>query len=160
MPNIAARRILAVILIVFLLIICCIAIRHRVQIDLNGGRPVLSPGDALLAPGMTLQKDFYVRNIGNSPIRYKLYFHRLSGGLADILEITVRSGDTVLYAGTPAELTKNQVSEADDILTPGQVRDLQILFHFPAHAGNDAQDLFLDFDLSADGMLANEKEFP
>ncbi len=155
MPNIAARRILAVILIVFLLIICCVAIHYRVQIDLNGGRPVLDAGAYTLAPGMTLQKDFYVRNVGNSPIRYKLYFHRLSGGLAEILEITVRSGDTVLYRGTPAELTKKQVSEADDILKPGQVRDLQILFHFPAHAGNEVQDLSLDFDLSADGMLAN-----
>ncbi len=155
MPNIVPRRILAGILIVFLIIICCIAIRHRVQIDLNGGRPVLSPGEALLAPGNTVQTDFYIRNVGNSPIRYKLYFHGLSGGLAEILQITVRNGETVLYAGTPADLTKKQVSAADDKLFPGQVRNLQILFHFPADAGNDAQDLFLDFELSADGMLAN-----
>ncbi len=123
-----------------------------VEINLNDGNPVIKDGEFLFEPGMTVKKDFFVKNESTCDVYYKLYFQNVSGGLADILEIKICDGDKVLFEGTPNELDRKTVSAADDILRVSEKRDLQIYFHFPEETGNEAQNLYLTFDFAADAV--------
>ncbi len=131
-----------------------------VKINLNDGRPIILEED--LEPGMTVKKDFFIQNESSCDVYYKLYFQNVSGGLADVLEVTICDGDKVLFAGTPAQLTKTAVGAADDILRLNEIRSLRIYFHFPEEVGNEAQRLYLSFDFAADAVQVRnntEKSF-
>ncbi len=123
-----------------------------VKINLNDGEPVIRDNEFLFEPGMTVKKDFFVENQSSCDIYYKLYFENVSGGLADYLEVKICDGDKVLFEGTPAELSKAKVMAADDILHLNEIRELQIYFHFPENIGNEAQNLFLNFDFAAQAV--------
>lgn len=125
-----------------------------VEVDLNGGKPVIEEHEFLFEPGMTVKKRFYVRNNSSWDVYYRLYFDRVSGGLADVLEITVADADTdaVLYQGTASGLNREAVQAAESALTVGETRWFTITFHFPETAGNTAQNLTLTFDLCADAV--------
>ena len=81
---------------------------------------------------------------------YRLYLDNVSGGLADVLTITVKDGDKTLYSGTANELTRQNVLAADDTLKVGQRRDLTVVFHYPEQMGNDTQGLDLTFTMCAE----------
>ncbi len=121
-----------------------------VKINLNNSKPVIAEHEFIFEPGMTVKKDFFIKNEGSCDIYYKLYFQNVSGGLADALEIKICDGDKLLFEGTPKTLAKENVGAADDILKLNESRDLQIYFHFPENAGNEFQNLYLSFDLAAD----------
>lgn len=123
-----------------------------VELNLNDGRPVIEEHEYLFEPGVTVEKDFFLENQSTDDVYYRLYFDNVEGGLAGILDVTIRNGDTVLYTGKASALTKEQVGAADDILQPNERRELTIAFHFPKEAGNRAQDLYLSFDLKADAV--------
>lgn len=129
-----------------------------VSIDLNGGRPVIEEHEFLFEPGMTVEKPFYIQNQSTWAVFYKIYFDRVDGGLADVLEITILDGDKVLYSGTARSLSRQNVVAADDILLLGERRELTIRFHFPEKTGNSAQNLSLAFDLCAEAV--QEKNNP
>lgn len=129
-----------------------------VSIDLNGGRPVIEEHEYLFEPGMTVEKPFYIQNESTWAVYYKLYMDNVQGGLDDVLRITILDGDKVLYEGTAAELSRQNVAAADDLLLIGERRDLTIRFYYPTAAGNDTQDLNLRFDLCADAV--QEKNNP
>ncbi len=134
----------------------------QVRIDLNGGAAVIREDEFLFEPGMTVKKDFYVKNDSTCDIYYRLFFQNLEGGLAEVLEIKICDGDKVLFAGTPVALTQQNVAAADDVLRVGEVRQLQIYFHFPEEAGNAAQGLYLHFDFAAEAVQTKNnpnKEF-
>lgn len=99
---------------------------------------------------MTVKKDFFIENESTWDVYYRLYLDNVSGGLADVLTVTVKDGDKTLYSGTANELSKQKVSAADDMLRVGQRRDLTVYFHFPEHKGNEAQNLDLTFTLCAE----------
>lgn len=122
----------------------------EVKINLNDGEPVIREHEFLFEPGMTVKKDFFIENNSTWDVYYRLYFDNVSGGLADVLEITVKDGDKVLYSGTANELTKKNVTAADDTLKIGQKRNLTVYFHYPESSGNDTQDLDLTFTLCAE----------
>lgn len=124
----------------------------EVKIDLNGGRAVIDEREFIFEPGMTVRKDFYIENKSTWDVYYKLYFGNVDGGLADVLEITVKDGDKTLYSGTAKELSRENVGAADDILRLGEHRELSVYFHFPEDAGNNAQNLTLSFDMCADAV--------
>ncbi len=124
----------------------------RVKINLNDGRPVIEEHEFLFESGMTVKKDFFLKNESSCDIYYKLYLLNVSGGLADVLEIKICDKDKILFEGTAAELTKENVAAADDILRLNEIRKLQIYFHFPENAENEAQNLFLNFDLASDAV--------
>ncbi len=124
----------------------------RVHIDLNGGQPVIREDEFLFEPGMTVKKDFYLENQSTCEIYYKLYFQNVAGGLADLLNVEIRHGDTLLYGGTPSSLSKTAVVAADDTLGVDERLELQIYFHFPEETGNEGQGLFLSFDMAAEGV--------
>lgn len=123
-----------------------------IQIDLNGGQPVITEDEYLFEPGMTVEKPFYIENQGTWDVYYKLYFDNIEGGLADVLEVEIRDGDTVLFGGKIADLTKETVGAADDILKLHERRELTISFHYPEGAGNGGQAQYLSFDLKADAV--------
>lgn len=122
----------------------------EVKINLNDGEPVIREHEFLFEPGMTVKKDFFIENNSTWDVYYRIYFDNVSGGLADVLEITVKDGDKVLYSGTANELTKKNVTAADDTLKIGQKRNLTVYFHYPESSGNDTQDLDLTFALCAE----------
>ena len=124
----------------------------NIEIDLNNGKPVIEEHEFLFEPGMTVVKDFYIQNNSTWDVYYKLYFDNIEGGLADVLEVTIKDKDNVLYSGKPSELTRKMVSPANDTLHLKEKKELQIVFHYPAESGNSTQDVFLTFTLCADAV--------
>lgn len=123
-----------------------------VKINLNDGKPVIEEHEFLFEPGMTVKKDFFIENQSTWDVYYKLYFTDVEGGLADVLEITVKDGDRTLYSGKAADLTRESVGAADDILKLNERRNLTVYFHFPEESGNSTQNLVLTFSMSADAV--------
>lgn len=124
----------------------------RVKINLNDGKPVIEEHEFLFEPGMKVKKDFFIENQSTWDVYYKLYLDHVSGGLADVLEITIKDGEKMLYHGTAAHLGRRDVGAADDLLRLKERRELTVYFHFPEEAGNSAQNLTLTFDLCADAV--------
>ena len=122
----------------------------RVKINLNDGKPVIREHEFIFEPGMTVKKDFFIENDSTWDVYYRIYLENVSGGLADVLEITVKDGDRALYSGTASELTQQNVTAADDTLKIGQKRSLTVYFHFPEDKGNETQNLDLTFTMCAE----------
>lgn len=123
-----------------------------VKINLNDGKPVIEEHEFLFEPGMTVKKDFFIENQSTGDAYYKLYFDNVNGGLADLLQITVKYGEKTLYQGMAENLKRNAVAAADDVLKIGERRELTVFFHFPEEAGNSAQNSTLTFDMCADAV--------
>lgn len=133
-----------------------------VDINLNDGQAVITEEEFLFEPGMTVKKDFFIENRSTCKVYYKLYFDDVSGGLADVLEITIQNGNEILYRGTAASLNRANVAAADDVLGIGAKRDLTILFHYPEAGDNSGQNQTLSFELSATAVQTknnDNKEF-
>lgn len=124
----------------------------EIKINLNDGKPVIEEHEYLFEPGMTVEKDFFLENQSTWDVYYKLYFDNVEGGLADVLEVALRDGDTVLFTGKMSALTKEQVSPADAVLKLNERKNLTIAFHYPETAGNSTQNLYLSFDMKADAV--------
>ena len=134
----------------------------EVKINLNDGKPVIKEHEFLFEPGMTVKKDFFIENDSTWDVYYRIYLDQVSGGLADVLTVTVQDGDKTLYSGTANELTKQNVVAADDTLKIGERRSLTVLFHYPEEAGNNTQNLDLTFTLCAEATQTKnnpEKQF-
>lgn len=158
--SVAAVIVLAICLCIttFALVYSTVAVNNnlfqtgKIKIDLNGGQPVITEHEYLFEPGMTVEKPFYIENLGTWDVYYKLYFNNIEGSLADVLDVEIRDGDTVLFGGKIADLTKEKVGAAEDILKLNERRDLTISFHYPEEAGNSGQAQYLAFDLKADAV--------
>ena len=121
----------------------------KVKINLNDGEPVIQEHEFLFEPGMTVVKGFFIENDSTWDVYYRLYLDNVSGGLSDVLTVTLKDGDRVLYSGTANELTRQNVV-ADDTLKIGQRRNLTVTFHYPESSGNGTQNLDLTFTLCAE----------
>ena len=82
----------------------------EVKINLNDGKPVIREHELIFEPGMTVKKDFFIENDSTWDVYYRLYLDNISGGLADVLTVTIKDGDKVLYTGTANELTRQNRS--------------------------------------------------
>lgn len=123
-----------------------------VKINLNDGKPVIEEHEFLFEPGMTVKKDFFIENQSTWDVYYRLYFDDIEGGLADVLDITVKDGDRMLYQGHASELIKSNVGAANDVLKLNERRELTVYFHFPEEAGNRTQNMYLTFSMKADAV--------
>lgn len=121
-----------------------------VEINLNDGKPVIHENEFIFEPGMTVKKDFFIENNSTWSVYYKLYLDNVSGGLADVLEVSIKDGEKTLYTGTAAELNRQSVVAADDILQVKEKKTLTVVFYFPESKGNSAQNLNLTFTMCAD----------
>ena len=124
----------------------------EIKINLNDEKPVIEESGLLFEPGMTVEKNFFIENQSTWDVYYKLYLDNMEGGLADVLDVELRNGGTVLFSGKAADMTRERVGAATDILKPQERRDLTISFHFPKNAGNTAQRRYLSFSLNADAV--------
>lgn len=122
----------------------------RLHINLNDGRPIIQEQEFLFEPGMTVEKQCFIRNDGTADVYYKLYFDQVAGGLAEVLEITVESGGKTLYHGTVAQLNRQAVAAADDVLKAQETRYFTVRFYFPTAQSNRAQNASLSFALCAE----------
>lgn len=123
-----------------------------IKINLNDGKPIIEEHEFLFEPGMTVKKDFFIENQSTWDVYYKLYFTDVEGGLADVLEITIKDGDKDLYKGTASDLTRDNLGAANDILKLNERRELTVYFHFPKEAGNETQNRVLSFSMMADAV--------
>ena len=121
-----------------------------IKVNLNDGKPVIQEKEVMFQPGMTVKKDFFIENNGTWDVYYKLYFKNVKGGLADILDITIKDGDEVLYKGTASQLSKDNIEAAKDVLKLNEKQELSIYFYYPETAENNTQNLTLAFDLCTD----------
>lgn len=131
----------------------------EVKINLNDGNPVIYEHEFLFEPGMTVKKDFFIENESTWAVYYKIYFDDIDGGLANVLDVTVTDGEKVLYSGKVNDLTRHNVTAADDTLEIGQRRNLTVFFHFPEAAGNEAQNLRLSFTLCAEATQTKNNPY-
>ena len=158
--SVAAVIVLAICLCIttFALVYSTVAVDNNlfrtgvIKINLNDGKPVIEEPEFLFEPGMTVEKPFFIENLSTWDVYYRLYFDNLEGGLADVLEVEIRDGDMILFGGKIADLTKETVGAADDILKLHDRRELTISFHYPEEAGNSGQAQYLSFDLKADAV--------
>ena len=156
--GIVAIVILAVCLVVttFALVYTSVSVEDNffhtgtIKINLNDGKPVIREHEFLFEPGMTVKKDFFIENDSTWDVYYRIYLDNVSGGLADVLEVSVLDGEKVLYSGTANALSQRDVAAADDILKIGQRRSLTVVFHYPETAGNSTQNFDLTFTLCAE----------
>lgn len=121
-----------------------------VDINLNDGKPVIHENEFIFEPGMTVKKEFFIENNSTWSVYYKIYFDNVSGGLGDVLRITVKDGEKTLYTGTANELNRQSVTAADDILQMKEKKTLTVVFYYPEDKGNDTQNLDLSFTICAD----------
>ena len=124
----------------------------RININLNGGEPVIKEGEFLFEPGMTVEKQFFIENLSTWEVYYKIYFDNVQGELGDLLLVEVLDGETVLCSGTMTQLSKDKVPPAGESLAVMEKKELTIRFHFPEEAGNSAKGTSLVFDLYADAV--------
>lgn len=158
--SIAAIIIFAVCLCIttFALVYSTVAVDNNlfqtgeIKINLNDGKPVITEREYLFEPGMTVEKTFFIENQGTWDVYYKLYFDNVEGGLADVLDVEIRGGDTVLLGGKISELTKAQVGAVDDVLKLKERQELTVSFHYPESSGNVTQNQYLSFDMKADAV--------
>ncbi len=121
-----------------------------IDIDLNGGEPVITANEFLFEPGATVEKSFYIKNNGTWAVWYKLYFSEVSGNLGDVLEVTIKNKDgTILMKGKLAELTEKNVPAMEDELAMNEKQEMTIVLHLPEYSGNNVQGGNLTFELSA-----------
>lgn len=123
-----------------------------ISINLNDGKPVIEDEECRFGPGMAVEKDFFLENNSTYSVYYRLYFENVGGDLSDVLQITIYNGDEILYQGTAAQLSRDNVIAANDELKINEKRVLRITFEFPDNAGNLASDPVLKFDLSAEAV--------
>ena len=123
-----------------------------VKLNLNDGNPVIEEHEFLFEPGMTVEKEFFIENQSTWDVYYRLYFFDIDGELSDVLEVAVRDGNKILFNGKMADMTKDKVGAADDILKLNERRNLTVSFHFPEEVGNAAQRLYLTFTMGADAV--------
>ena len=121
-----------------------------IGININDGKPVIRENEYIFEPGMTVEKEFFIENEGTWDVYYKIYLGDISGGLEDVLEITIKDGDDVLCSGIAAELTRKNTAASDDPLKVGQRKDLKIYIHYPEDAGNNTQKSDIAFTLYAE----------
>ena len=99
-------------------------------VNLNDGRPLIQEYEFIFAwHNMRVVKDLFVENDSIKEAYYKLYLENIEGKAADGFEITVLSGDEVLYNGLLSDFTREK-SNCIGKLKIGQKNDLRIEFKF------------------------------
>ncbi len=134
-----------------------------IDIDLNGGAPVITAGEYLFEPGVTVEKEFYIQNNSTWAVYFRLFFEEDAGALGDILLVTLLDADgTELHTGRLNDFTDRQNPIYQGELAVDQRRVMTLRFHFPEEAGNRWQAEELEFRLSAVAVQTKnnpDKEF-
>ncbi len=134
-----------------------------IDINLNDGNAIITQDDYLFEPGMTVEKEFFIRNEGTWEVYYTLFFSGVEGELADVLDVTILDSDKQpLMTGKMSDLTRENIPALENELAVGETQTMYVRFYFPENAGNSAQTGSLKFELSAIAVQTKnnpEKEF-
>lgn len=128
----------------------------NININLNDGEPVINAEK--FEPGMTVTKEFFIENKSSWEVYYKIYFDEVDGELADVLEITLKDKDKVLFSGYASEFSKTSVEAFDDALAVSEKKTLSISFYYPKTEGNTTQATSLSFKLVADAVQTKNND--
>lgn len=124
---------------------------------LNDGNPVITQDMYMIEPGMTIRKDFMIKNTNteDKPVYYGFYFDNLNE-YAKVLEVSIleKVSDTeyreltkgVMGLMGKADLTKAAYNGAADVLQANEPKTLYLQIHYPEEAGNLAMGKTFDFD--------------
>ena len=123
----------------------------KVDIDVNGGAPIITEGEFEFEAGTTVKKTFYIQNNSTCAVYYRLYFSDISGMLADAMIVTVSKGETALYTGRIRDLTEKGET-TDDILRENERRELSLTLYLPETVGTSLAGETLYFTLCADAV--------
>ncbi len=133
----------------------------EIKLNLNDGKAIIDERDPLFEPGMTIVKDFFIKNNGFEPIYYKLNFTGISGDLRDVIEVTIYDKNNYkLISGKISEFETEK--ELIGSLSRYERQDLKAHFHFPKDSGNEYKDKELQFKMSAIAVQTrnNDSENP
>lgn len=119
-----------------------------VELNLNGGEPIVDTTSMVYEPGGTCVSEFPVTNLSTFDVWYKIFFTDVDGTLSDHITVTVREKDgTVLCTGRLSDIHKDNVTVSS--LASGQQKMLEIEFYFSPDAGNGAQGQTVSFGITA-----------
>lgn len=133
----------------------------EIKINLNDGKPIISENDHLFEPGMTVEKNFFIKNSGIEPIYYKLNFKGVSGELSEAIVVTILDKNHIeLVSGKIYEFETDK--ELIGSLSGNEKQDLIARFHFPKSEGNKYKGKSLQFEMSAIAVQTknNDKDNP
>ena len=121
-----------------------------VKINLNDGNKIIEENEYLFEPGMTVSKEFFVKNESTDSVYYKVYMDNIHGGLKSVLEIKIIDNQTgdVLFWGKPEDYTRDSAEVRELFLN--EERMLTAIFYYPEESGNSTKKMALHFDLCAD----------
>ena len=120
----------------------------EIKINLNDGKSIINENDHLFEPGMTVEKNFFIKNDGAEPIYYKLNFTGVSGELSKAIVVTILDKNRFeLISGRICEFETDK--ELIGSLGRYEKQDLIARFHFPEYEGNKYNGASLEFKMSA-----------
>ncbi len=120
----------------------------EIKINLNDGKAIINENDHLFEPGMTVEKNFFIKNDGGEPIYYKLNFTGVSGELSKAIVVTILDKNRLeLVSGKVYEFESDK--ELIGSLSGHEKQDLIARFHFPKDEGNVYKGTELQFKMSA-----------
>lgn len=124
----------------------------KVDIELNGGRPVFDGSDHNIEPNYTIVKEFTIENKGTADVYYRLYMGNVVGSLQEALNFKIYEADELLYDGNVNELTEETPCTSGRILKAGETRVLRAEVKMPENSGNSYQSGSMTFDITADAV--------
>ncbi len=128
----------------------------NIKINLNDGNSVIN--EDKFEPGMTVNREFFIENQGSMDVYYKIYFQDVEGTLVDVLNITIRNNDKVLFEGKADEFSEETVNAFDDVLAVGEKRVLTISFYYPKSEENKSEAQTLSFKLAAKAVQTKNND--
>lgn len=133
------------------LLITGVAVFER-HINLNDGKVVVSEQNTAFAPGMTLERAFFIEAYGEHEVRYRLYIDRVEGPLQEYLEVTLLCEGEQIYKGAMRDFVRDRVGLNKDVLKKGDRKNYTIRFHLPAEVDNDAVQKQVTFVLKIEAV--------
>lgn len=158
----------------------------QIGINLNDGKKIIDINDPIFQrfePGVLAETNFFIENDKSTwAVYYRVYFSNVKGALADVIEVTVTDPYStttkgpaaknfftderrkehvkgeILYHGTMAELTRDKVNTANDVLEMGEKRELRMYFYYPTREGNEGMGKDVSFDICLEAIQTKNKE--
>jgi hypothetical protein len=121
-----------------------------VKLNVNDGKPIFEENDFPFEPGRTIKKEFFIENQSSRNVYYRIYFDNIQGQLADVIIVTIKNEEKILYSGKIKALIRNSKPIIDDILKNGQRRYLTAYFYLPEIKMDVEQNYDLAFTLCAE----------
>ena len=136
----------------------------KIDIELTGedgtDNNKIIEGGYLFEPGMTVVKPAYVTNNGTWAVYCKLYFKEIKGDLADILDVTIKDADKVLYTGKLSGFNKGKNVVDTSPIPVGTKKEYTVIFRYPEAEGNAGQGKTLEFTMDATAVQTKNNTDP